>query len=244
MRFQQEVDELIYAEIQKRRTTDSPYQKDILSLLLKIKDENGLPLTDQELRDELITILFAGHESTGSALAWSLYLIDKHPPIRQKLLDELRDVGETLKPEIISSLPYLNAVCQETLRLYPIVISSTPRVVKEPINIEGYLLPVGTKIMPSIYLAHHREQVFPQPKQFRPERFIEREFSPFEYLPFGGGNRQCLGMAFALYEMKLVLATFLLKSTVKLTYPNSIKPRRRGILLAPPNSLKMEVMSP
>lgn len=243
LRIQKEVDELIYTEINNRRKSRESGQTDILSLLLSAKDETGCPLTDQELRDELITILFAGHESTGSALAWSLYWIDRFPDIRKKLLDELQETREDINPEVIANLPYLNAVCQEALRLYPIVINSTPREVKEPFEVDGYCLPIGTRIMPSIYLAHHREQVFPQPKQFKPERFIENQFSPYEYLPFGGGNRQCLGMSFALYEMKLVLAALLLKPTVEYIYPSPLKPGRRGILLAPPDSFQMKVMS-
>lgn len=243
LKLQKEVDKLIYAEIKKRQESDEFNQADILSLLLDARDESGQTLSNQELRDELITILFAGHESTGSALAWSLYWIDKYPHIHQKLLDELKDAGKTIDPETISKLPYLDAVCKEALRLYPIVINATPRVVKEPFEVEGYLLPVGTKIMPSIYLAHHREQVYPQPKKFKPERFINKQFSPYEYLPFGGGDRQCIGMAFALYEMKLVLATLLKKSTVEYIYPSPLKPGRRGILLAPPDSFQMKVVN-
>lgn len=237
----QQVDDLLYAEIRDRRNCPDSGRTDILALLMAACDGEGQPMSDVELRDELITLLFAGHETTASALAWALYWIVSLPDVRTKLLAEMDALGANADPMAIARLPYLQAICQETLRLYPIALSAFPRIVKQPIDIAGYLLEPGTVIMPSIYLAHHRASVYPEPKQFRPERFLERQYSPYEYLPFGGGDRRCIGAAFALFEMKLVL--FQLVSRIEMSLVNSapIRPIRRGITLAPSDRLRMKV---
>ncbi|HEY9695935.1 MAG TPA: cytochrome P450 [Trichocoleus sp.] len=241
LRFRQQVDELIYAEIRDRRNQPDSSRTDILALLMAACDAEGQPMRDVELRDELMTLLFAGHETTASALAWALYWIVSLPQVQTKLLAEIETLGTDADPTTIARLPYLQAVCQETLRLYPIAISAFPRVVKQSIEIAGYQLEPGTVIMPSIYLAHHRESVYPESKQFRPERFLERQYSPYEYLPFGGGDRRCIGAAFALFEMKLVL--FGIVSSLELSLVNSspIRPMRRGITVAPSDNLRMKV---
>ncbi len=243
LRLRQQVDDLIYAEIADRYTQPDAERTDILALLMAARDPDGQPLSDVELRDELITLLFAGHETTASALAWALYWIAYLPDVRTRLLAEVDALDDKadLDPMTIARLPYLSAICQETLRLYPIAISAFPRIVKQPMTIAGYALEAGTVIMPSIYLAHHRATVYPEPKQFRPERFLERQFSPYEYLPFGGGDRRCIGSAFALFEMKLVL--FELVSNMELTIANSqpIRPIRRGLTMAPSDQLRMRV---
>ncbi len=244
LRLRQQVDELIYAEIAERHRQPHAGRKDILTLLMTARDSEGQPLSDVELHDELLTLLFAGHETTASALAWALYWIAYLPDVRSKLLAELlplmgNDVNSD--PLMIARLPYLSAVCQETLRLYPIAISAFPRVVKQPMEVAGYALEPGTVVMPSIYLAHHRPAVYPEPKQFRPERFLERQFSPYEYLPFGGGDRRCIGSAFALFEMKLVLFE-LLSLDMKIVNAKPIKPIRRGLTVAPSDKLRMQVI--
>ncbi len=241
LRFRQQGDELIYAEIHDRRHQSDPTRTDILALLMAARDAAGQPMSDVELRDELITLLFAGHETTASALAWALYWIVSLPEVRTKLLAEIDALGTDADPLAIARLPYLQAVCQETLRLYPIAISAFPRIVKQPIEIAGYGLEPGTVIMPSIYLAHHRESVYPEPKQFRPERFLERQYSPYEYLPFGGGDRRCIGAAFALFEMKLVLFEFLSSLELSLLHSRPIRPIRRGLTVAPSDHLRMRV---
>lgn len=242
LRFRQQVDELIYAEIRDRRHQPDPTRTDILALLIAARDAAGQPMSDVELRDELITLLFAGHETTASALAWALYWIVSLPDVRTKLLAEIDALDADADSATIARLPYLQAVCQETLRLYPIAISAFPRIVKQPIEIAGYWLEPGTVMMPSIYLAHHRESVYPEPKQFRPERFLERQYSPYEYLPFGGGDRRCIGAAFALFEMKLVLFEFLSSLELSLLNSRPIRPIRRGLTIAPSNHLRMRVM--
>ncbi len=239
LRLMQQIDQLVYALIRQRRAESNQNRLDILSLMMSARYDDGQPMTDEELRDELMTLLVAGHETTASALTWAFYWIDYLPEVHDKLLKELAPLGNNPDPSIIAKLPYLNAVCQETLRIYPIVMTTFARVVKSPIEIMGYQLPVGTIIAPSIYLAHHREEVYPQSKQFKPERFLERQFSPYEYLPFGGGNRRCIGMAFAQYEMKLVLATILSNFQVSLVNKRPLRPVRRGMTLAAPAGMRM-----
>ena len=242
MRQRQQIDELIYAEIRERKEQpDEPSRSDVLSLMISARDEQGQPMTDVELRDELMTLLVAGHETTATSLAWALYWIHHLPQVREKLLQELDSLGENPDPNTIFRLPYLNAVCSETLRLYPVAMLTLNRLVKSPLEIMGYQFEPGTLLIPSIYLTHHREDLYPQPKQFKPERFLERQFAPYEYLPFGGGNRRCLGMAFALFEMKLVLATVLSRWQMELANSKPVEPVRKGVLLTPAEGVRMVV---
>ncbi|KJH72446.1 cytochrome P450 [Aliterella atlantica] len=248
LRLKQQVNELLIAEIQSRRNENNPHRDDILSLLLAARDEVGQPMTDEELRDELITLLFAGHETTASALAWALYCIDSLPEVKEKLRAEIDSLPANSEPnalaklnEVIARLPYLNAVCCETLRIYPIALNPFPRVTKVPMEIMGYKFEPGTLLLASTYLTHHREDIYPEPKQFKPERFLSRQFSPYEYLPFGGSDRRCIGAAFALFEMKLALATILSRCELKLATKHPIKPTRRGLTVAPPANMQMVV---
>ncbi len=241
LRRQQQIDRLLYAEIEERRGQTDSSRTDILSLLMSAKDSQGQPMTDEELRDELVSLLFAGHETTASAMAWALYWIHHLPDVRDRLLQELDTIGGELNPSAIAKLPYLNAVCSETLRIYPVAMLTFPRIVKSPFELMGYNFAPGTVISPCIYLTHHREDIYPEPKRFQPERFLEREFSPYEYFPFGGSDRRCIGMAFAMYEMKLVLATILSGWQLALTDNRPVRPVRRGVTLAPPANLKMVV---
>lgn len=238
LRLVQQIDEMIYALIRERRAQSHQNRQDILSLMISARYDDGQAMTDEELRDELMTLMVAGHETTASALTWAFYWVDHLPEVRDKLVRELDTLGDNPDPSTVARLPYLTAVCQETLRIYPIAMNAFPRIVKSPIEIQGYTLPVGTAIIPSIYLAHHREETYPQPKQFRPERFLERQFSPYEYLPFGGGNRRCIGLAFAQYEMKLVLATILSRFQVSLVNKRPLRPVRRGLTLALPGGMQ------
>jgi unspecific monooxygenase len=232
LRQREEIDKLLYAEIQQRRDHPDSSRGDILSLMMSARDENGEAMSDVELRDELMTLLVAGHETTASALTWALYWIHHLPTVRAKLLTEL-DSFDGADLNEITRLPYLTAVCQETLRIYPIGMITIPRIVKSPIEIMGYQFAPGTMLVGCIYLIHRRPDLYPQPEQFQPERFLERQYSLYEYLPFGGSNRRCLGMAFALFEMKLVLATVLSEMNLKLVENYPVKPIRRGVTLAP-----------
>ena len=239
LRLRSSIDELIYAEIQERRSHPDSSRTDILSLMMAARDEAGEPMTDVELRDELMTLLVAGHETTASSLAWALYWIHHQPQVREKLLQELDSLGENPDANAILRSPYLNAVCSETLRIYPVAMLMFNRVVKSPLSIMGYEFEPGTLLVGSIYLTHHREDLYPQSKQFQPERFLERQFAMSEYLPFGGGNRRCIGMAFALFEIKSVLATVLSNWEMELAESEPVQPIRKGLLSAPKGGVRM-----
>jgi cytochrome P450 family 110 len=241
LRCQQEVDRLIYQEIQERREKPDSSRTDILNLLIFAKDEAGESMTDQELRDELLTLLIAGQETTATALAWALYWIHKLPAVREKLLCELDSLGKDPDITTLTQLTYLNAVCCETLRIYPVAMLTFPRVVETPVKLCGWDLEPGTLLYGNIYLTHQREDLYPEPKKFKPERFLERQFSPYEFLPFGGGVRRCIGAAFALFEMKIALVKILSEYTLTLVDNGEIKPRRRGLLTAPASPIEMVV---
>lgn len=242
VRQRAQIDKLLYAEIQERRDYPERQGDDILSLMLAARDEAGEPMTDQELRDEMMTLLFAGHETTATALAWALYWMHWLPEVGAKVLQELAELGPNPDPMAISRLPYLNAVCQETLRIYPVGLFAFSRVLNQPWSFKGYTFEPGTSLSICIYLLHHRPDLYPNPKQFRPDRFLERQFSPYEYFPFGGGNRRCIGAAFAMFEMKLVLATILSRWQLQLASQQPIKPVRRGITMAPAKGVPMRVV--
>jgi unspecific monooxygenase len=146
---------------------------------------------------------------------------------------ELDGVSDDTDFLTVAKLPYLSAVSQETLRIYPIAMLAFGRIVKSPMQMMGYEFEPGTMLAPCIYLTHHRPDLYPEPKQFKPERFLERQYSQYEYLPFGGGNRRCIGMAFAMFEMKLVLATVLSRFELAIAPNQTVKPIRRGVTLAP-----------
>ncbi len=234
------VDQLIYAEIRERFKQPDSSRTDILSLLMAARDEAGQPMTEEELRDELITLLLAGHETTATALTWALYWIHHLPEVKEKLRQELDTLGDNPDPSAIAQLPYLHAVCSETLRIYPVAIIVSPRIALSTFRWRDYEFAPGTMLAPCVYLTHHREDLYPNPKQFRPERFLERQFSPYEYLPFGGSNRRCIGAAFALFEMKLVLATVLSQFQLALTEEaKNIRLVRRGPTVAPVGGIPM-----
>jgi cytochrome P450 len=235
------IDKIIYTEIAERRSSPDPNRVDILSLLMSARDEEGNPMTDQELRDELMTMLLAGYETTASAMAWALYWTHHQPEVRNKILQELDTLGDSPDPMSIFRLPYLTAVCNETLRIHPVIMLTFPRVVQEPVELLGHKLEPGTYLVGSMYLIHQREDLYPEPKQFKPERFLERQFSPYEFIPFGAGARRCIGDALAQFEMKLVLATILSRYQLALADNQPEIPRRRGITLAPARGVKMVI---
>jgi unspecific monooxygenase len=235
-----ELNELLYAEIRERRQQNDPSGSDILTLLLSAKDFENVGMTDEELYDELLTLLAAGYETTTTAMTWMLYWVHSHPEIYNKLLEELDTLDDFPDPMAISRLPYLTAVCSETLRIYPLVALNVPHLVREPIELMGYPLAPGTTVVACIYLTHRRQDLYPEPDRFKPERFLERQFSPYEYFPFGGGSRRCVGAALAQLEMKLVLATILLRYQLALSDNHIVRPQNRlSILLAPAGGVKM-----
>lgn len=234
-----QIDAELYAEIQERRQAFDATRSDILTLLLAARDEAGQPMTDVELRDELVTLLLAGHETTATAITWAIYWIHYLPTVKAKLLAELQSLGEQPDLGEIARLPYLNAVCCETLRIYPIAVITSPRILKTSFEVDGYQFEPESILVPCIYLLHQRPDLYPDPQTFKPERFLERQFSPYEYLPFGGSNRRCIGAAFALYEMKLVLATLLTRYELSLADSKPVVPVRRGVTTAPKGGVKL-----
>ena len=233
--------DLLQEEINERRSQPELIGKDILSLMMSARDENGEQMTDIELQDEMMTLLFAGHETTATSLAWAFYSIHKLPNVREKLQQEIDSLGDNYDPINISRLPYLTAVCQETLRIYPVFLTSFLRITKYPVEIMGHKFETDTTLAPCIYLLHHREDLYPESKEFKPERFLERQYSPYEYIPFGGGNRRCIGYALAQMEMKLVLATVLSQYELSLADNKPVKPQRRGLTIAPAGGVKMVI---
>jgi unspecific monooxygenase len=205
------------------------------------EDELGQPMTDQELRDELVTLMFAGHETTATAMAWALYWMHYQPDVREKVVYELES-ADSLDPISLLKLPYLAAVCNETLRIHPVAMLTFPRVVQKPTKLMGYALEPGMAVVGCIYLTHQREDLYSEPHRFKPERFLERQYSPYEFLPFGGGVRRCIGEALAQLEMKLVLSTILTKYELAIADTKPEYPRRRGVTLAPANGVKMKLI--
>ncbi|MEQ9667802.1 cytochrome P450 [Coleofasciculus sp. G2-EDA-02] len=242
-RLQQQITQLIYAEIRERRQQKDSSGSDILTLLLSAQDEEGKPMTDEELHDELFTLLLAGHETTATAIAWALYWVYRSPEVQNKLLQELDSLGQEADPLDIARLPYLTAVCNETLRIYPVAVLTVPRAVKEPVELMGYQLQPGTQVYGCIYLTHHRQDLYPQSDKFKPERFLERKFSPYEFFPFGGGTRRCIGEALALFEMKLVLAKIVSQYQLTLAQQQPERPQRRGATLAPSTGVRLIMQS-
>ncbi len=236
------LDRLIYAEIAERRAEDRSNRSDILSLLIDSQDADGNGMTDLELRDELMTLLFAGHETTATALAWAIYWANYLPEVKEKLLAEIATLDPQADAMAISKLPYLSAVCSETLRIYPVGMLTFPRVTKEPVSLQGYDIPANTMVVGCIYLAHHRQEVFAEPDAFKPERFLTRQFSPYEYFPFGGGSRRCIGLALAQLELKLVLFEVLTNCQLQLTGELPVAPVRRGVTLGPKGGVTARVV--
>lgn len=233
-----ELDALLAEELAHRRERPDPTRKDVLELLLQARDDAGQPMSDGELRDELVTLLLAGHDTTANELAWALLTLDEHPEVRDRLVEEIDAFGPSPDPDALARRPYLGAVVQEVLRLHP-VVPAVSRQVMKPFRVAGYELEPGTCVAPAIYLAHRRPESFPDPDLFRPERFLEHDPSPFEYLPFGGGARRCIGMGFALHQMKIVLATVLGELELHSAMRHPVGEVRHGVLVGPSEGARM-----
>ncbi len=242
VRLRREIDALLDVEIAARRDAGNPPSDDVLSLLLEARDEDGHPMADAELRDELVTLLMAGHETTATALAWTLHRILTEPGVLARLRDELAQVtgGAPLDPAALARLEYLDAVVKETLRLNP-VIPDVMRILTAPTRIGGVDLPAGVGAAPNIFAAHRRPDVWPDPERFDPDRFLGVRPNPYTFFPFGGGMRRCLGMAFALYEMKMVLATVLARTEIALAPGYGIRVVRRNVTWAPSEGMPVVV---
>jgi cytochrome P450 family 135 len=217
------VDELIRAEIDRhRRAGDLEQREDVLSLMLAARHEDGSPMGDDELRDELLTLLAAGHETTATSLSWAVERLCREPARLERLRTEV-EAGEDA---------YLTATIQETLRLRP-VISIVLRRLTEPVEIAGRELPAGISVVPSIYLAHRNPEVYPDPESFKPERFLESPPGTYTWIPFGGGVRRCLGASFAQFEMAVVLRELVRRRRILPARPQPEPIYRRAITETP-----------
>jgi cytochrome P450 len=228
------LDELIYEEIAQRRAEMPDADRDdVLSLLLEATHEDGSPMSDEVLRDELVTVIGAGHETTATALAWAVERLVRTP----RVLERLRASLESGEEE------YLDAVIKETLRVRP-VITDVARKLTEPADIGGYALPAATFVLPAIIAIHHREDLYPQPFEFRPERFLEGQGEGYAWIPFGGGVRRCLGASFASYEMRIVLRAIVERTALRAADPRPEALRPRNITLAPGRGGRILVQRP
>ncbi|MFO0579823.1 MAG: cytochrome P450 [Polyangia bacterium] len=225
--------ELIDEELARSRAAPAG-RTDILSLLAAARPEDdnddGTGLSDAAIFEQMLALLLAGHGSTAMALTWALYFLGHEPQVLERLQAELRGLGPDPEPEALQRAPLLDAVCSETLRLRP-AVTMTGRQLRAPLAIDGYTLPAGAGVFASIVWAHTNPEVFPQPERFVPERFLEHTYSPFEYLPFGGGNRRCIGAAFALYEMKIALGTLLRRFRFELVSQKPVRVVQRELLV-------------
>jgi cytochrome P450 len=224
-------DVLLYEEIERRRREpDLDERTDVLSLLLRARDEDGQPMTDVELRDELMTMLAAGHETTSTGLAWAVDLLLHNPAALARLRDGLGDGDDA----------YLDAVVTETLRLRP-VIDAAERTLKAPRTVAGWDLPAGIRVYPGIALVHHRADLYPEPDRFRPERFTEEKAESYTWLPFGGGIRRCIGAGLAQAEMAEVLRVIFSRAELEPLRPEPEQVVLKGITIAPKHGAQVRV---
>src|SRR5581483_7961980 len=234
VRNRQAVRDALVAEIVRRRAEGSAGRSDILSLLLEARDDAGQPMRDEELLDEMFTLLMAGHETTATTLAWVFWHLVHHPDVVAKLRSEVARVtgGGPVEAQHFPQLEYLDAVIKETMRLTPIA-TLVARRLHEAVRIDGLDLPAGTSVGANIYLAHRRPEVWPDPERFDPDRFVGARPTPYTFFPFGGGVRRCLGAAMATYEMKMVLATVLPRVELRLAPGYRMRPVLRAVTIAP-----------
>jgi hypothetical protein len=222
VRMQAEVDEMLFELIAERRAAPGE-RDDVLAMLLEARHDDGSPMSEQEIRDELLTLLVAGHETTASTLAWAFERLGHDPRVLGRLVEEI-DAGEDA---------YVTATIQETLRIRPVLPNVAPRLVAKPIEVGGWTYPPGCSLVLNGYLIHHDPEIYPDPDAFRPERFLDEQPGTYTWIPFGGGRRRCLGASFAMLEMKIVLRSALSALALQ---PGATSPevaRRRNITVRP-----------
>lgn len=230
-------DRTIDALIAKRRAQGEG--EDVLSLLLAARYDDGAPMDDAEIRDQLLTLLLAGHETTAITLAWVLDFVLRRPELLHRVRAEVEGVTD---PEALQKLPLLGAVIDETMRIVPIV-TDVARIPKAPFELEpGLTIPTGTPLIVLIEGIHRDPSIYPEPDTYRPERFLQRRYAPTEFLPFGGGNRRCLGAAFSEHEARIFLASLLQRLDVRLTSSRPSRRVRRNITMGPADGVPIEIL--
>jgi cytochrome P450 len=223
VKLQQQADALIFELIEERRSEHGE-RDDVLAMLLEARHEDGSPMSQQELRDELLTLLVAGHETTASTLAWAFERLTRQPEALDRLTEEIRTGDDDA---------YVTATIQETLRLRPVLPNVAPRLVVQPIEVGGWRYEPGCCLVPNGYLIHHDPAIYPDPFAFRPERFLEEQPGTYTWIPFGGGRRRCLGSSFAMLEMRIVLRSVLTTCELGTSDDGFEVPRRRNITIRP-----------
>jgi cytochrome P450 len=233
-------DELIYARIAHAR--EHPGGEDILSKMIALESDDGVRLGDAEIRDHVLTLLIAGQETTATSLAWVLYELMRHPETLAWLRDELAGLGDDPSPEQLAASPALDAVIRESLRLHPILLEFM-RTVKTGFEIKGWTIPAGVTLGAAIPMIHRDPTLYPEPERYRPQRFLERGFAPHEFASFGGGHRHCLGAAFAMHEMKIVVGLIVQRFELSLASSRPLRSVRRNLILAPEGGVAARVES-
>lgn len=233
------VDALLQAQIDRVRPR-AQERSDILARMICARYEDGSAMSDQRIRDELRTLVIAGHETTAITLAWALEALHRDPAALERLLAELDGAGSDA-PDELARLPFLGAVVDETLRLHP-VVEVVFRRLRKPMRLGGYEVPAGVALAPAIGLVHAREDLYPNAGRFDPQRMIDRRPSPFEYLPFGGGARRCIGAAMAHYEARVVLGTALRSWRLELQERGAVATVRRNLTLGPKTGVRMRMV--
>ncbi len=217
---------------------------DLLTHLARAREPSGeVSLTDAAIRDNLLTLLFAGHESTANALSWALYWVHCEPGVLDRLLAELGELGDAPEMAEFAATPYLNAVCREALRIEP-VAPGVARRLTVPLTLGRHEVPAGDIVMLSIDLAHGDPERYPEPERFRPERFLDRTPNSSAFFPFGGGRRHCLGAVMALQEMRVVLATLLTRWRFGLEEPKPVRRVWKTGIMAPRGGIRLRVEGP
>jgi len=233
------VDKLLYAEIADHRADPGLADRtDALAMLVRAADESGRTMTDRELRDQLMTLLVAGHDTTATGLAWALERLTRHPAILSKAVAaaDASAAGDPAGDE------YLDAVCKETLRIRPVVFD-IGRILTRPVDLAGYRLPAGVMVAPAAGLVHADPRWYPNPRRFDPDRMLGATLSPTTWLPFGGGNRRCLGATFALAEMRIVLREILLRVDLATTTAAGERQRLKHVIMVPDRGARIRVRS-
>ena len=237
-----EIDAMLFEEIARCRAAPEGTRGDILAMLVAARDEQGAPLSAEELRDELLTILVAGHETTATTLAWALHHVLRTPRVEQRLRAEVEGAfpDGVVRPEAVANLAYLKAVVNETLRVSPIAVA-VPRLLTRPTKLGPYELPAGTAVFASVYVAHRSANNWERPDAFEPERFLGGDPSPFKFFPFGGGTRRCVGAEFARYQLRLVLAQLFAAVALHPVPGFQVRGRMRGATVGPSDDMPVIV---
>ena len=236
-RIRKEMDGLVYEDIMSRRNSPGAHA-DFLSKLIHAPCHGVKDMSDDELRDQIMTIILAGYGTTALSLAWAFFWLHHTPEALEQLREEVRGGEAPLSADSLHTSPYLEAVTKETLRISP-VVNLAPIRLLDPMTLQGRTLPARAVVAVSIWMAHHRAETFADPERFRPERFLEKRYSPFEYLPFGGGSRRCIGAGFADFEMKQILGRLIERFDFELLRNTVPEPVNRHLFVSPDGGVPM-----